>query len=51
MLDSIESDNLGDIESIISDSDTEFIAEEESVMSTNTIPLEKKRSVTKVASY
>ena len=37
MLDSTESDNEGDIENIINDSDTEFVAEDESVISTNII--------------
>ena len=36
-LDSIESDDEEDIENIISDSDTEFVAENESVISTNII--------------
>ena len=44
LLDSIESDDEGDIENIMNDSDTEFVAEDE-------ISLEKKKSVTKVAPY
>ena len=35
--DSIENDDEGDIENIINDSDTEFVAEDESVISTNII--------------
>ena len=37
LLDSIESDDEGDIENIKNDSDAEFVAEEESVISTNII--------------
>ena len=48
-LDSIESDDMGDIENIINDSDTEFVAEDESVISSNII--KNKRSVTKLATY
>ena len=36
-LDSIESDDMGDIENIINDSDTEFVAEDESVIFNNII--------------
>ena len=35
LLDSIESNDEGDIENIMNDSDTEFVAEDESVISTN----------------
>ena len=35
LLDSIESDGEGDTESIMNNSDTEFVAESESVISTN----------------
>ena len=41
MLDSIESDDEGDIENIMNDSDTEFVAEDESVISTNIIRKEE----------
>ena len=41
LLDSIESDDEGDIENIMNDSDTEFVAEDESVISTNIIRKEK----------
>ena len=37
LLDSIESDDEGDIENIMNDSDTEFVAEDESVISTSII--------------
>ena len=37
LLDSIESDDEGDIENILNNSDTEFVAEDESVISTNII--------------
>ena len=37
MLDSIESDDEADTENIMNDSDTEFVAEDESVISTNII--------------
>ena len=37
LLDSIESDDEGDIENIMNDSDTKFVAEDESVISTNII--------------
>ena len=47
LLDSIQSDDEEDIEHIMNDSDTEFVAEDESLL----ISLEKKRSVTKVAQY
>ena len=41
MLDSIESGNERDIENIINDSDTEFVAEDESLISTNIIRKEE----------
>ena len=41
MLDSIESDDEGDIKNIMNDSDTEFVAEDESVISTNIIRKEE----------
>ena len=41
MLDSTESDDDGDIENIMNDSDTEFVAEDESVISTNIIRKEE----------
>ena len=41
LLDSIESDDEGDIENIMNDSDTEFVAEDESVISTNIIRTEE----------
>ena len=41
LLDSIESDDEGDIENIMNDSDTEFVAEDESVISTNIIRKEE----------
>ena len=47
LLDSIQSGDEGDIENIMNDFDTEFVAEDESLL----ILLEKKRSVTKVAQY
>ena len=37
LLDSIERDDTGNIENIMNDSDTEFVAEDESVISTNLI--------------
>ena len=37
LLDSIESNNEGDTENILNNSDTEFVAEDESVISTNII--------------
>ena len=37
LLDSTESDDQGDIENIVNDSDTEFVAEDESIISTNII--------------
>ena len=37
LLDSMESNNEGDSENIMNDSDTEFVAEDESVISTNII--------------
>ena len=37
LLDSIEGDDQGDIENIMNDSDTEFVAEDESIISTNII--------------
>ena len=37
LLDSIESDDEGDIENIMNDSDTEFVVEDESVISINII--------------
>ena len=40
-LDSIESDDEGDIENLMNDSDTEFAAEVESVISINTIRKEE----------
>ena len=49
LLDSTKSDNEGDIENIMNDSDTEFVAEDELV--TLLIWLEKKRSVARVAPY
>ena len=48
LLDSIESDAERDVENIMNDSDTELVAEDELVISTNIIR-KKKRSVTKVA--
>ena len=41
LLDSIESNDEGDIENIINDSDTEFVPEDESVISTNIIRKEE----------
>ena len=41
LLDSIESDDEGDIENIINDSDTEFVPEDESVISTDIIRKEE----------
>ena len=41
LLDSIESDDEGDLENIINDSDTEFVVEDESVISTNIIRKEE----------
>ena len=41
MLDSIESDDEEDIANIKNDSDTEFVAEDESVISTNIIRTEE----------
>ena len=41
LLDSIESDDKGIIEKIMNDSDTEFVAEDESVISTNIIGKEE----------
>ena len=41
LLDSTKSDNEGDIENIMNDSDTEFVAEDESVISTNIIRKEE----------
>ena len=41
LFDSIESDDKGDIENIMNDSDTEFVAEDELVISTNTIRKEE----------
>ena len=41
LLDSIESDDEGDIENIMNDSDTEFVAESDSVIPTNIIRKEK----------
>ena len=41
LLDSIESDDEGDIENIMNDAHTEFVAENKSVISTNTIRKEK----------
>ena len=41
MLDSNESDDEGDIENIMNDSDTEFVAENESVISANIIRKEE----------
>ena len=49
MLDSIESGGEGDIEDVMNDSDTEFVAEDELIISI--ILLVKKRSVTKLAPY
>ena len=37
LLDSIENNNEGDIENIMNDSDTEFVVEDESVISINII--------------
>ena len=37
LLDSIKGDDQGDIENIMNDSDTEFVAEDESIISTNII--------------
>ena len=48
-LDSVESDDKGDIENIMIDSDTEFVAEDSSVISTNI--LRKERLMTIVAPY
>ena len=41
LLDSIESDDVGDIGNIMNDFDTEFVAEDESVISTNIIRKEE----------
>ena len=41
LLDSIESDDEGDIENIMNNYDTEFVAERESVISTNIIRKEE----------
>ena len=41
MLDSIESCGEGDIEDVMNDSDTEFVAEDELIISTNIISKEK----------
>ena len=41
LLDSIESDDEGDIENIMNDFDTEFVAEDQSVTSTNIIRKEE----------
>ena len=41
LLGSIESDDEGDLENIINDSDTEFVVEDESVISTNIIRKEE----------
>ena len=41
LLDSMESDAEGDLENIMNDSDTEFVAEDESVISTNIIRKEE----------
>ena len=41
LLDSIESDDEGDIENIMNDSHTKFVAEDESVISTNIIRKEE----------
>ena len=41
LLDSIESDDKGDIENIMNDFDTEFVAEDELVISTNMIRKEE----------
>ena len=48
LLDSMESDNEGDIENIRNDSDTEFVAEDESVISTNII---RKKDIGDQSSY
>ena len=48
LLDSIESDNEGDIENIRNDSDTEFVAEDKSVISTNII---RKKDIGDQSSY
>ena len=49
LLGSVESNDEGDIENIMSDSDTEFVAEDESVISINII--RKEEMATKVAPY
>ena len=49
LLDSVESDDKGDIGNIMIDSDTEFVAEDSSVISTNMI--RKERLLTIVAPY
>ena len=49
LLGSVESNDEGDIENIMNDSDTEFVAEDESVISINII--RKEEMVTKVAPY
>ena len=41
MLDSIESGGEGDIEDVMNDSDTEFVAEDELIISTNIISKEE----------
>ena len=48
-LDSVESDDEGDIENIINGSDTEFVAEDDSVLYYNQKKSAKKRSMTKLA--
>ena len=41
LIDSIKSDDEGDIENIMNDSDTDFVAEDDSVISTNIIRKEE----------
>ena len=48
-LDSVESDDEGDIDNIINGSDTEFVAEDGSVLYYNQKKSAKKRSMTKLA--
>ena len=41
LLDSVESDDEGDLENIMNDSNTEFVVEDESVISTNIVRKEE----------
>ena len=50
LLDSIESDGEGDIENVMNDSDIEFLAKDESVISTNIIRKEEIRDQSSYAS-